>query len=555
MAGSATLAPAGIGDEEYPAAGHVRIGDESIAFTRVGDVLTFTTRPALGSTASEHKAEDLVQLVLTYTADVAVDIIYDLLVTYSEIPAASIPKATWDLLAADLTTLYTANITEPTPVNQLIAELEEHAGLTVWAEVSTGEIPLAVLRPSATSVVVDDDKWIIDGTLSLPRQDEKRVSRVEVHYGLINPNEDLDDARNYRSRYITPDLPAESPTQYGTMARRVIKSRWIPQFGRAAAAEIGERILAIYRDPPREARFSIHSSRAGELELARSFNLRVAQNQDATGEILDLVMVPVKLERGLDRIDCTAQEIKFTGGEGLGGNDRTVYLENDDFNLNLRTIHDSQFAVPTGGETVTFLCVGGFTCGSTSTSQPAMDTGDWPVGVTLNLITAGYRIQGKGGRGGTGRKSPGAVAETAGEAGGDALLVRYPINIDNLDGEIWGGGGGGAGGAGQTVPTVPVPNGGDGGGGAGTEAGPGGPSASAGTADAGGAHQAGSGAAGTYSDGGDGGGPGLAGQASAPATVGPSPSAGAAGGNPGRYVVGDTLVTWLNNGDRRGGVA
>ena len=41
-AGSATLVPAGIGDLKYPASGFVAIGREVKAFTRSGDVLTFT---------------------------------------------------------------------------------------------------------------------------------------------------------------------------------------------------------------------------------------------------------------------------------------------------------------------------------------------------------------------------------------------------------------------------------------------------------------------------------------------------------------------------------
>jgi hypothetical protein len=561
VAGTATLSPAGIGNEEYPASGYVRIGDESIAFTRVADALTLTTRGALGSTADEHKAEDLVQLVLVYTTELAVDIIYDLATTYSEIPAASIPKTTWDLLAAGLTELYTAYITEPTPVSDLIGELEEQAGLTVWPDVSTGEMPLAVLQPSAASVTVDDDEWIIEGSFSHRRQDEKRVSRVLVYYGQINPNEALDEERNYHSRFITPDLDAEGPQQYGTALLRKVFSRWIPQFGRQLAADVGERILAIYRDPPIEAQFAIPPSRDGELEIARSFTLQVAEIQDASGSVLDVAMVPVKLERGLDQIAVTAQQVTFTGGGGLGGNDRTIYIENDSLNLNLRTIHDSLFAVPTGVETVTFIVVSGFTVGSAFTSTSALKTGDWPSGVVLNLTTAGGRIQGKGGGGGDG----GDIVfqnGSAGTSGGDALEATYPINIDNLDGEIFAGGGGsGGGGLGITSGTFGETLGGGGGGAGagtlpgalglgGTNAGFAGSNSGAATRDAGGTGGVGGGAG--AGNGVDGGGPGLDGSAGQGGNLGTS---GGSAGTKGRYIVGNTFVTWINNGDRRGGVA
>lgn len=561
--GTATLSPVGIGDEEYPASGHVRIGDETLGFTRVGDVLTIT-RGQLNSDADEHKAEDLVQLVLTYTTELAVDIIYDLMVNYSEIPAASIPKTTWDVLAAGLTDLYTTHITEPTPVLELIGELEEQAGLTVWPDVSTGEVPLAVLRPSTPTVTVDDNAWIIDGTFSHRRQEEKRVSRVLVYYGLINPNDDLEDERNYHSRYITPDLPAEGPQQYGTVSNRVVKSRWIPQFGRQQAAAIGARLLALYRDPPIQAEFSVYSNRAGDLELARPLTLRVAELQDATGDLQDVVMVPVKLKRSLDQIDVTAEQTSFSGGgtSSLGGNDRTVFIENDSLNLTLRSVHDTIYAPPTGVETVTFIVVSGFTVGSASTSVAAMKTGDWPAGVVLNLVTAGGRIQGKSGDGGNGgdQVSPNGAPGTT---GGDALEATYPINVDNLGGEIFAGAGGSGGGAFgiDTSGGFAVAKGGGGGApGAGTLTGavgvggtnlsdPGSNGTSA-TRDVGGTGGAPAGAGAGF--GGNGAGPGLDGNAGQNGSTG---AVGGAGGTKGRYIVGNSFVTWVNNGDRRGGVA
>lgn len=559
---AATLSPAGIGNEEYPASGHIAIGDEVIAFTRAGDVLTLT-RGAFLTVPEEHKAEDLVQLVLTYSAELVQDIIYDLLVNYSEIPASSIPKTDWDLLAAELTQVYTAHITKPTPVINLIGELCRQAPCTVWPDVSTGQILFRALRPAAPSATVDDTRWIVKGTLKTKRDDAKRVSQAHVYYAQTKPNGDLEDARNFRSRYISPDLPAESAEQYGVPAIREEFSRWIAQGGRTAAQRISETLIAMFRDAPLEAEFEIHASRAGELNLAEPFTLRVSESQDFTGLIQDVLMVPVKLERGESRIKVSAQQVTFAGGgEGLDGNDRTVFLENDSFNLNLREIHDLNYAPPVAGDTVTFRGVAGFTIGSRFTNVPAMVTGDWPEGVTLILVTDGLRIQGKGGAGGNGRVIH-SSAETAGADGGDAIEATVPISIDNTGGEIWGGGGGGGGGAAQTVPTVPIGYGGNGGGGAGTEPGLGGSATSSfsagvgnpGTADAGGAGQAHGGPDGLYTDGGNGGGPGEAGATSAAASTGPSPSGGAPGGAAGRYIVGNSFVTWIANGDRRGGVA
>ncbi len=557
--GTATLSPTGIGNEEYPTSFYAVIGKEAILITRSGDNLTLTERGALGTTAAAHDEEDLVQLVLGYTTEQPHRMIYDLLVNYSSIPASAIDLDEWDARMAGIADLYSGYVTKPTSVIELIGEICEQAGITVWPDVSTGMIRLVALRPSAPSVVVDDSGWIVDGSISLKRKTEKRASEIWVYYGQKNPVEEKDDSQNYHSCAVSADLEAEGDDQYGAPAIREVFSRWIPQFGRALAASAGERILAMFRDVPVEASFTLHVSKDGELDLAEPFTLRTEELQDETGDVLDVTYVPIQIERGENQINVVAQQATFSAGDNdLGGDTREIFLENDAFNLNLRTIHDSLFTAPEGGspgETVTFTFVDGVTVGSTSTGAYAMDTGDWPAGVTLNLITAGGRIQGKGGAGGTGRShsTPG-LAETSGGDGGDALLVRVPINIDNLDGEIWGGGGGGGGGGGQTEFTLPFQDGGDGGGGAGTEAGPGGPEASAGTADAGGAGQLGSGAPGLYGNGGAGGSPGQAGTGGEPSSAG-HPSGGSSGGAAGRYVVGNSFVNWINNGDRRGGVA
>lgn len=551
VAGSGTLSPTGIGDEEYPASGNIQIGDESITFTRAGDVLTFTVRGALGSTAESHQAEDLVQLVLSYVTQRPHDIAYDLLVTYSEIPAASIPKTTWDLLAADITELYTARITKPTPVLDLIGEICEQAGFTLWPDVSTGEIKFTALRPSVAVATVDDDGWILgDPAIDTRRQVEKRVSQLWVYYGVKKPNEDLKDERNFYSRYVTPDLESEGTQQYGTPAIRQVFSRWIPQFGRTLAQGVGARLLAMFRDPPRESKFSIHASRDGQLVLAQTFTLRTAEVQDETGEILDVAMVPIEIERGEQEIAIKAQQITFSGGgSDLGGNDRTIYIENDSFNLNLRTIHDSLYSAPTGVENVTFIGVDGFKCGSSSISVPAMDTGDWPSGVALNLVTSGFKIQGKGGKGGNG--TTGASGNN-GENGGDALRARYPITVNNTGGKIWAGSG--AGGASSEISFggafFSTPGGGGAGttpGDAGTQVPPNNPNnteATSGTEDAGGLGADGQ----PLAMGGNGGAPGLSGSDA----TGPNPGLG---GQAGRYIDGNSMVTWAGVGDVRGGIS
>jgi len=202
----------------------------------------------------------------------------------------------------------------------------------------------------------------------------------------------------------------------------------------------------------------------------------------------------------------------------------------------------------------------GVVVGSASTGAAAMTIANFPAGAALRLINLG-RIQGAGGAGG-GSASTGA-------AGGPALAVTGPVTIDNASGQIWGGGGGGGGGRTYQMNQYPwtAIAGGTGGGGAGTGAGvPGG------TASSGGAGLAGDtgqiyiddGSSGGYWDdyaggqGGYGGGPGQAGgsgQAGDPPNVTATFSGPGGGGAAGYYITGNTHITWLATGDRRGQAA
>jgi hypothetical protein len=273
-------------------------------------------------------------------------------------------------------------------------------------------------------------------------------------------------------------------------------------------------------------------------------------------------MAPVELQRGEDEIAVRAQSVNFAADTDDGVH--RIHIENDDFNLTLRTIYDTVFSAPTGSEVIQFIVVAGVTIGSTSASTPAMRTGFWPPMATRPLIkfeppvTAKGRIQGKAGRGGNGGNPSGTEN---GQPGGDALLVEAPFDVDNLNGEIWGGAGGGAAadGSSAVVGAKTFGYGGpSGGGGAGTQGGaPGTPGAgwtaggnwipvagasgSTGTRDAGGA-----GATTNTTTSGAGGAPGQAGGSS---------STGQSGGAPGKYVNGIANVNFINVGDVRGGVA
>jgi hypothetical protein len=575
---SATLNPAGIGNLEYAASGYVAIGDEICSFTRSGDVLTLV-RGQLGTDPQTHDDDDLVQQLLVFTTQRAHDIIYTLLTVYSGITAAEIDKAAWDIQAASMPELYTAYIASPEAVKTLIGELCEQAGCTVWPNTETGMVEFRALRSQSPSVTVTDNEWIVDKSLDIKIQDAKRVSRVMVYYGQRNPLERLNERKNFHARVVVADLDAESSTQYGVPALKEFFSRWIPQFGRTPATAVGNRTLSIFRDPPVEASFRLYRDRDGQLQLAQSFLLETFEAQDDTGAPQSLQMVPVQISRDENEITVKAQELFFTTGDPTAT--RTIYLDSDALNLDLRAVHDGLYAPPTGVEVVRFVLVVGTKIGSTSTSTPAIRTGIWPTMATLPRLTVEGRLQGKGGAAGTGGNGfDGAsvpVPGGNGTAGGPAFLAESDFEVDNLTGQIWGGGGGGGGGGGALQNGFNYGGGGSGGSGqgrnGGTQASAGLSASSAGDYNNGGVGGAGNsdtsgsgGTAGRWNSGvgnmygGAGGAGGGAGLAGANGGVGNTfgfglEAAAGTGGAAGAAVQGNSFITWINTGDRRGGIS
>ena len=513
-----TLAPAGIGNLEYPASGFVVIGEEEAAFTRSGDSVTLTTRGTGGTTAAAHSAEDKVQLVLVYTAQLAQDIVYDLLLNYTELVSAQLPIADWDIAMAAITEQYTTHITEPTAVLDLIGELSEQAGFTIFPNLATGVIKMVPLRAAAPAYTIIDSKDMLEDSISVKRQDSRRVTQVHVYYGQRNVTGDLDDTKNYSSRAITVDPSAE--TQYGTPVIKQIFSRWLPQFSRAFALRIGERVLQLFRDPPLESKFKVHADVwSSRLELAQFITPLIDEIQDDIGEKRTTIQAVLSLEHEDDQLEVTSQQVTLTPEDPTA--ERVIFVDSDTANLNMRAVHDLLYSAPTGVETVRFVVGDGVEVNSTSNTMFSIDTGDWPAGVSLTLEVIG-NVRAAGGKAGKGGVSgPGA----AGSPGGVALKVRRALDLDG-DGFIYAGGGGGGGGGGLWNRSL-IPNryigGAGGGGGAGDVPG---------AAGAGGSSWNGaSGTAGTAGTAADGGNPGSPGNE--PGSFGGIGGTAGAGGDPG----------------------
>lgn len=569
---SATLAPSGIGNAEYPASGFVNIGGKEVcSFTRSGDTLTLT-RAQWNTEADAHAANERIQICLQYSAQTPAYIIHDLLTNYADIDPSYIDLSTWETeVASYYGRVCTGKIADPISVNDLVSELCVEAALALWWDDLAEKLRLKVIRVvPATAQVFSDENNILEGSLDWKEQPESRISTVQTFFGLRNPLEGKDDPSNYLSCALTVNDTAID--EYGINAIKVIYSRWIPFGGLAHAQRLNGLQLGRFRDPPR--RFTFDVFRTGGILPApgAGYQLEALALQDATGAQEQVPLQITSVNPAEDRYEVEAEEMRFDDAflEDDDVNERRITIDVSARSINLRSLHDSLFPTPTTGDaaTITVICTiaAGVIVGSTSATVPAFDIGSWPSGWdadNLKIVNRG-RIQGKGGKGGKGGDATQNGAN--GEQGGTALKTTVGVDIDNSSGEIWGGGGGGPGGGGSGIGFGGRNGpGGGGGGGQGDEGGLGGAAGTGGnlttapqagtpgTASAPGTR--GAGANDTSSNNLDG---GRGGHGGGPGTAGGTALGGVAGGNAGtpgaagNAVDGDSYVTWTGTGSRVG---
>lgn len=539
---TAYLSPTGIGDLEYPAAGKLNIGgNEIVDFTRSGDILTIV-RGRNNTEEQEHDEGDLVQLCLVYEAERPEAIIRDLLVNYASIDPTFIPYADWETeVQFYIGRLYGAVIANPTPVKELINELIEQIGLTMWTDEVAQQIRLQALRPVDSSAAQYNDDVILENSLSVTDQPDRRVSQVWTYFAMVNPLEDLDDPNNYKSAVATADPMAS--LDYEVPAYKIIYSRWIGQFNRPAASRLNTLLLSRYRDAPRKVQFSLMSTVSTKPRLGRGYRVKGGALQLPTGEEF---YMPIQLtsvnDRG-DTISVQAEELKFVeidDPSDPGGVGRAIIIDADTLDFNLRAEYDRIYTPPEEGGELTVIVESGVRVGSSSfSSAESFRLGDWPSGFQITLINNGY-IVGRGGSGGPG------LFSGDGSPGATALYTRHPLTIKNY-GIIGGGGGGGGGGvrSGQNAIW------GGGGGGAGHLPGSSGPSANVSPSTQAGLLEGGKGGAGHDIYGGNGGGLGQPGGQGKSINVFGVVSY-RPGGAAGAAVDGESFITWEELGDVRG---
>jgi len=494
-----TMQPVDVG-EEYPDAFRCIIGGEGFDVTRSGDVLTFdgtgspATQRGLYGGAEDHSEDDTVQVVAQFDAIQIHNIAFDLITTAIPALEGNIPKDKWDSLADDfLPRLYSADITEPTGVEDLLAELTKTAPIYFYADVRTNRIELEVIRePSQVAINLTENAQLIGDSISLKEYPKERIDEVWIYYRIRNAAEDIDDEENYSQRFILVN-----PQEQDRRGRRSIKriyTRWIEAGARDTAEEIAQAYISRFQNPPVRVSFDL-DARQGDIWLGNVANLVSRQKQDLFGnDRSDLNYQIIQAQESKDghQFSYVAQSYEFFSPVNPEEITITIQPENtvdqdtgDVKQINLREYYDQTIAteipniffVVAGGP----LPAGGANVGAnTGQLYSLFLPNDWPWSPNIEVrIEEGGVVAGRGGQGGQGvlitftGGGGGTLDQNPqpGEVGQTAFEIAYPVTINNL-GIIGGGGGGGGGSFAQTNSGF---DGGSGGGGAGLLAGPRGP--------------------------------------------------------------------------------
>jgi len=444
---SFTLTPSGIG-AEYEPSGKVAISGELMAFTRVGDVFTIT-RGQSNTVAESHKLDDTVQQVGIFNGSKVQDVIYTLLTSYSGISTSYIDKPAWDAEAtANLAGVFSVEIPEPTGINTLVGELTEQGTCRVWWDEIAQLIQFRAIKPLPTGLpTLSDDSHFLTKSIDVKTDTNQRISTVLIYFAQKKPTEKLDELKNYALRVATPNLEAISSLEYGSNLIKKVLSRWFKTTSQGRTNALADALLKTYRDPPQVLEFNL--TPALQLKVGDLFYAQTRKMQDVTGAIASVPMEVVYAQpTDKDDIKYKAQQVSTAIPVG---NVRPVDFSDSLYeSVNLYDAFMIDWGVPESGIIAVFTVYENTLITGLNTTDYAINVDTrWPEGVTLKIINKGI-VAGRGGKGGDGGRvfSVNIPAEN-GSDGGNALLVGYPVEIDNLLGIISGGsaGGGGSGGA------------------------------------------------------------------------------------------------------------
>lgn len=324
----------------YPSSGLIRIGDELITYSGISSLnLTGCVRGTNNTLAEEHDTDDDVQLCLQYSAENVRDIIDDLLVNYASIDPAYIDRTIWDAeTSLDLYNLSTI-ISEPTGVNELLAELTQQTNSNLWWDDRLQSIRLKpISTPLSTDVVKAlNETNIIENSVKVKDDRKSRISRISIYYGMFDFTKNLDEVTNYQNKTVNIDIDSESDNEYGQVKDKVIYSRWIPSG--AIANDLTSRMLIRLKDTPKEVTFEVDAVNS-DISTGDIVYFSSREIQTPTG-LIDTQLYIITEEQRIGY----GEKSRYTASEfntGLSGVSPVAFLIADNAQVDYLSSSDSE---------------------------------------------------------------------------------------------------------------------------------------------------------------------------------------------------------------------
>ena len=375
---SATLTPTGVGNDEYPASGKLRIGDEVCSFTRSGDALTLS-RGVNNTDAVAHDADDAVQLCYVVSSDEPQTILYDLLTTYAGIDSTYLNTEQWAVESTDfLPRLYSGIITRPTGVMSVINELCEQMYFTTYwddrnmdltASPKEGGLKMQAVRPAYNESIyeLNDESNLLENSVTWTDKPDQLITHVFVYYAQRDPTKKIDDTSNYGALEIVGDPDSASAARNDGERIKTIYARWLDSGDGAAALELGQKILARYSNIPKEVQFSV-DAKDRAMRLADFINISNSQLVDYWGEPLPKPMQIISEAETKQGTTYTYKAIEYSGTYIENDPDElTITIADDMWNVNLLELFKDNYAVtPISGDKIKFTIRSGVTIGGIS---------------------------------------------------------------------------------------------------------------------------------------------------------------------------------------------
>lgn len=471
---------------EYGSSGYWIIGDNIMQYTITSSTTANIVQNQFGTTNQDQETNASIQRCLAWDDENVIDILFDIF-ALTQIPASYIPTAKWNALKAGELSIFnfTAVIFEPTEAKELLNELIEHCGLTMYTDVVLKEITIVSSNIIANPVLTfTADEHFQQDTFSQSNQFEKLVTNQFIRWGLRNHT--LSDRTNFAKNKRVVNLLQEdiSRLRIGT-AGKEIQSRWLANNldGNQIADQIATRRVAQFSTVPKQIKFKTDASYVGDLPgdkrlwLGSTYQVRMPANCQINPAAQEVTLV----------LQCTSIRPSSGGLYEITGLSYNANIPPAfDYTVRAGTYtdyilaDDPEFAaILTAGGAKEYVVIveQGALFGSSSISIPSFRQGTFPSGATLYLIVYG-RILGRGGfggQGGYGDNESDICDYGEGQDGGDggpALSITTDCKLDVLYGLIGGGGGGSAGFRG--ICSISAPNSRAGSGGGGGQGNPGG---------------------------------------------------------------------------------